>query len=58
MTLRPREWVVTFRDVKATAEQLGWSDAAYPQGRATRYRDATVYVDADTGAVVRKELTP
>lgn len=58
VTLRPREWVVTFRNIKTTPEALGWLDAAYPRGTSVRYRDATVYIHADTGAVVRKELTP
>lgn len=58
VTLRPRVWVVTFRNVKTTPDQLGWPDATYPQGQTSRYRDATAYVDADTGTVVKKELTP
>lgn len=58
VTLRPRNWVVTFREVKTTAARIGWTDAQFPRGENSRYRDATVYVDADTGAVVRKELTP
>ncbi len=60
VTLRPRQWVVTFRNIKASAQDLGWDDADFPRGRSDngRYRDATVYVDADTGAILRKELTP